>query len=221
MYNTPKPNLEDLPTSSQLLRSTGIAIAAAAVILVTVVMPAEYNLDPTGVGGVLGLTEMGEIKAQLAEEAEADRLMLEQEAAQPQSSLSPSILDAVFGLFVGTAHAQEAPAVAPAAAPVWTDEITFTLEPGKGTEIKLVMAEGAVAQYDWVVTGGVVNFDTHGDGGGNEISSEKGRGVEADAGDLTAAFTGNHGWFWRNRGDAPVSMTLRMAGAYTEVKRMD
>ena len=221
MYNTPTPNLEDLPTSSQLLRSTGIAIAAAAVILVTVVMPAEYNLDPTGVGGVLGLTEMGEIKAQLAEEAEADRLMLEQEAAQPQSSLSPGILDAVFGLFVGTAHAQEAPAVAPAAAPVWTDEITFTLEPGKGTEIKLVMAEGAVAQYDWVVTGGVVNFDTHGDGGGNEISYEKGRGVEADAGDLTAAFTGNHGWFWRNRGDAPVSMTLRMAGAYTEVKRMD
>jgi hypothetical protein len=217
MYNTPKPSVEDLPTSSQLIRSTGIAIAAAAVILVTVVMPAEYNIDPTGVGGVLGLTEMGEIKAQLAEEAEADRLMLEREAAEPQSSLSPGVLDAIFGLFVGTAHAQDAPA----AAPVWTDEITFTLEPGQGTEIKLVMQEGAVAQYDWAVTGGAVNFDTHGDGGGNEISYEKGRAVEADAGDLTAAFTGNHGWFWRNRGDAPVSMILRVAGAYTEVKRFD
>ena len=217
MYNTPKPSVEDLPTSSQLIRSTGIAIAAAAVILVTVVMPAEYNVDPTGVGGVLGLTEMGEIKAQLAEEAEADRLMLEQEAAEPQSSLSPGVLDAIFGLFVGTAHAQDAPA----AAPVWTDEITLTLEPGQGTEIKLVMQEGAVAQYDWAVTGGAVNFDTHGDGGGNEISYEKGRAVEADAGDLTAAFTGNHGWFWRNRGDAPVSMILRVAGAYTEVKRFD
>lgn len=217
MYNTPKPSVEDLPTSSQLIRSTGIAIAAAAVILVTVVMPAEYNVDPTGVGGVLGLTEMGEIKAQLAEEAEADRLMLEQEAAEPQSSLSPGVLDAIFGLFVGTAHAQDAPA----AAPVWTDEITFTLEPGQGTEIKLVMQEGAVAQYDWAVTGGAVNFDTHGDGGGNEISYEKGRAVEADAGNLTAAFTGNHGWFWRNRGDVPVSLTLRVAGAYTEVKRFD
>lgn len=217
MYNTPKPNLEDLPTSSQLLRSTGIAIAAAAVILVTVVMPAEYSIDPTGVGGVLGLTEMGEIKAQLAEEAEADRLMLEKEAAEPQSSLSPGVLDAIFGLFVGTAHAQEAPV----AAPVWTDEITFTLEPGQGTEIKLVMAEGAVAQFDWAVTGGAVNFDTHGDGGGNEISYEKGRSVEANAGDLTAAFSGNHGWFWRNRGDVPVSLTLRVAGAYTEVKRFD
>ena len=88
MYNTPKPSFEDLPTSAQLLRSTGIAIAAAAVILVTVVLPAEYNLDPTGIGGVLGLTEMGEIKAQLAEEAEADRLMMEQQAdrgAMPES----------------------------------------------------------------------------------------------------------------------------------------
>ena len=217
MYNTPKPNLEDLPTSAQLLRSTGIAIAAAAVILVTVVLPAEYNVDPTGVGGVLGLTEMGEIKAQLAEEAEADRLMMEQEAAQPQSSLSPGILDTVFGLLVGTAHAQEAAAAVPA----WTDEITFTLEPGQGTEIKRVMQEGGVAQYDWAVTGGVVNYDTHGDGGGNATSYEKGRAVEADAGDLTAAFTGNHGWFWRNRGDTPVSVTLRVAGAYSEVKRFD
>lgn len=217
MYNTPKPSIEDLPTSAQLLRSTGIAIAAAAVILVTVVMPAEYNLDPTGIGGVLGLTEMGEIKAQLAEEAEADRLLMEQQAVEPQSSLSPGVLDTIFGLFVGAAHAQEAPVVAPA----WTDEITFSLDPGQGIEIKLVMEEGAVAQYDWAVTGGAVNYDTHGDGSGNSISYEKGRAVEADAGDLTAAFTGNHGWFWRNRGDAPVSVTLRVAGAYSEVKRFD
>ena len=217
MYNTPKPSIEDLPTSTQLLRSTGIAIAAAAVILVTVVMPAEYNRDPTGIGGVLGLTEMGEIKAQLAEEAEADRLMMEQQAVEPQSALSPGVLDTIFGLFVGAAYAQDAPVVAP----VWTDEITFSLDPGKGIEIKLVMKEGAVAQYDWAVTGGAVNFDTHGDGSGNTISYEKGRAVEADAGDLTAAFTGNHGWFWRNRGDAPVSVTLRVAGAYSEVKRFD
>ena len=166
---------------------------------------------------VLGLTEMGEIKVQLAEEAEADRLMMQQQAVEPQSSLSPGVLDTIFGLFVGAADAQEAPVVAPA----WTEEITFSLDPGQGTEIKLVMEEGAVAQYDWAVTGGAVNYYTHGDGSGNSISYEKGRSVEADAGDLTAAFTGNHGWFWRNRGDAPVSVTLRVAGAYSEVKRFD
>jgi hypothetical protein len=216
MYNAQKPNLDDLPTAGRLWRSTAIAAGAAALILVTVVWPSEYGIDPTGVGGLLGLTEMGEIKSQLAEEAEADRLMMEGQV-EPQSSLQPGLLDVIFGAIVGTAHAQEAPVVAPE----WKDEITFTLEPGQGIEIKLVMEEGAVAPFEWAVEGGEVNFDLHGDGSGNEISYEKGRAVAEAAGELTAAFTGNHGWFWRNRGDAPVSVTLRVMGAYSEIKRFD
>lgn len=216
MHNAQKPNLDDLPTARRLWRSTAIAAGAAALILVTVVWPSEYGLDPTGIGGALGLAEMGEIKTQLAAEAEADRLMMEG-TVEPQSSLQPGLLDAIFGAIVGTAHAQEAPAAAAA----WTNEITFSLDPGQGIEIKLVMEEGAIAPFEWVVAGGAVNFDLHGDGSGNEISYEKGRGVPEDAGELTAAFTGNHGWFWRNRGDAPVSVTLRVAGAYSEIKRFD
>jgi len=215
MHNAQKPNLDDLPTARQLWRSTAIAAGAAAVILVTVVWPSEYGIDPTGMGGVLGLAEMGEIKSQLAEEAEADRLLMEQEV-EPQSSLQPGLLDVIFGAFVGTAHAQEANV-----APEWKDEITFVLEPGQGIEIKLVMEEGAVAPFEWNVEGGAVNFDLHGDGSGNEISYEKGRSVPEASGELTAAFTGNHGWFWRNRGDAPVSVKLRVAGAYSEIKRYD
>ena len=83
MYNANKPSVDELPTSAQLLRSTVIAIAAAGAILVTTVLPSEYGIDPTGVGRILGLTDMGEIKIQLAEEAEADRRMaVEGEAAQ-------------------------------------------------------------------------------------------------------------------------------------------
>ncbi|NPD15140.1 transmembrane anchor protein [Xinfangfangia sp. D13-10-4-6] len=216
MHNAQKPTLDDLPSARQLWRSTAIAAAAAAAILVTVVWPSEYAIDPTGIGGVLGLTEMGEIKAQLAEEAEADRLMMEG-SSEPQSSVQPGILDAIFGVIVGTAHAQEAPAATPA----WREEITFTLTPGQGIEIKLVMSEGAIAPFEWVVEGGAVNFDLHGDGSGNNISYEKGRAVAEDSGELTAAFTGNHGWFWRNRGDASVSVTLRVGGDYSEIKRFD
>ena len=115
MFNAKKPSLDELPSSAQLIRSTAIAAASAVAILVTVVLPAEYNIDPTGIGGVLGLSEMGEIKAQLAEEAEADRLL--EIEAEEQSSL----MNDIFGLFVGTAHAQEAE--------VWRDETTFTLAP--------------------------------------------------------------------------------------------
>ena len=80
MNNAPKPKLEDLPTKAQLARSTVLAAIGAAVIAVTIYLPAEYAIDPTGIGRIIGLTEMGEIKVQLAAEAEADRLLDEQRA---------------------------------------------------------------------------------------------------------------------------------------------
>jgi hypothetical protein len=207
MHNANKPTPDDLPSSAQLLKSTGLAAIAAAAILVTIVLPSEYGIDPTGIGGVLGLSEMGDIKTQLAEEAEADRLMeLESSEAQTQSSLG----DVLFGLFVGSASAQTVEA--------WTDEYSVTLAPGDGIEVKLVMEAGAEAEYLWTVDGGVVNFDMHGDGGGENISYEKGRAVPGDEGVLTAAFAGNHGWFWRNRDSQDVTVSLLVRGAYSDLK---
>ncbi len=52
-----------------------------------------------------------------------------------------------------------------------------------------------------------------GDVGAKSTSYEKGRGVEKDDGVLAAAFDGNHGWFWRNRGKKDVTITLRTEGA--------
>ena len=80
MHNGNKPNPDELPTSAQLIKSTILAAVAAVVILVTIVLPSEYGIDPTGIGKAVGLAEMGEIKTQLAAEAEAE------EAAQAQAS---------------------------------------------------------------------------------------------------------------------------------------
>ena len=60
------------PSALRLLRSTAIALVVAGLILTTVVLPAEYGVDPTGLGRVLGLAQMGEIKARLAAEVAAD-----------------------------------------------------------------------------------------------------------------------------------------------------
>jgi hypothetical protein len=38
---------------------------------------------------------------------------------------------------------------------------------------------------------------------------------------LVAAFDGTHGWFWRNRGTADVTVTLVVRGPYTEMIRLD
>ena len=59
-------------SARKLLRSTIIALLVATMLLITVVLPAEYGIDPTGAGRVLGLTQMGEIKTRLAREAAAD-----------------------------------------------------------------------------------------------------------------------------------------------------
>lgn len=69
------PNIQHVAaTPGGLIRSTLLAAGAATAILVLFWLPAEYGIDPTGVGALTGLTEMGEIKQQLAAEAEADAL---------------------------------------------------------------------------------------------------------------------------------------------------
>jgi len=200
MYNANKPDPDELPSSAQLLRSTILALIAAIVILVTIVLPAEYNIDPTGIGKAIGLAEMGEIKQELAREAEEDR-----KTHGDQSNL----LNGLLGLFVGTAHAQEA----------WRDEVTFTLAPGEYTEIKLVMNEGGSAEYEWAAEGGRINYDLHAHGGGKSVDYEKGRGETSGEGSFEAPFAGDHGWFWRNRDKVDVTVTLKTRGDYSELKQ--
>lgn len=219
MFNSQAPNPDDLPSSRQLVKSTVISVVAAAALLVTVVMPSEYGIDPTGIGSVMGLTEMGEIKTQLAEEAELDRkaaqnagesLIPTQPAPVPQEG--SSLLERIIREFgISAAYAQDA---------IRKDEVSITLQPGEGAEVKLVMLKGAKTNYTWTANGSKVNFDTHGDGGGESISYEKGRGAAEDSGVLEAAFDGNHGWFWRNRTSSPVTITLKTSGAYSDIKRV-
>lgn len=201
MHNAPKPNLADLPTKAQLGRSSIIAGIGAVFIGVAVYMPAELGRDPTGIGTLLGLTEMGEIKQELKAEAEADALL----HGEDQSSL----MNDIFGLFFSAAHAQEA----------WQDTITFTLEPGEFTEIKATMEEGATLYYSWTSEGGRINFDLHAHSGGENVTYEKGRGKTQGDGSIETPFAGDHGWFWRNRDDEAVTVTLQLRGDYSTIAR--
>lgn len=213
MFNTENTNPVEPPSARKLLISTLIAFLVAVVLLVTVVMPAEYALDPTGAGRLLGLTEMGEIKGQLAEEAAAD---LARDRATADVAAAPPTAAPVAAEDTQAMRADEPAPPAEA----WQDEMQVVLQPGEGAEIKLTMKAGEQASFQWTVEGGVVNFDTHGDGGGQAISYEKGRGLPSDEGVLEAAFDGSHGWFWRNRGMSPVTVVVRVRGQYADVKRL-
>jgi hypothetical protein len=204
MYNVDVPPRHELPSSRTLLRSTLIAAATAVVLLVAVVLPAEYGVDPTGVGRVIGLTEMGEIKMALAREAAA---------AEAAEGAAPVQAPAAAAAEAAPVAAPE-PAAETSPAPS-SDEVSITLQPGQGREIKLEMREGASVEYTWAVAGGVVNSDTHGDRPGLSYHGyAKGTAQPSDEGVLVAAFDGMHGWFWRNRGREPVTVTLRTRGEY-------
>lgn len=195
-------SIDARPDAVRLVRATLLAAAVAGVLLVTVILPAEYGLDPTGVGRAVGLYRAPEASA-VSEAAGA----------------APSGGEA-------SASAETATAGTPAAAgavlttspvPFRTDEMSLTLAPGEGAEIKAEMTAGERMVYSWTSSGGGVDVDMHGETGrrGDEARSyEVGELKTSGHGAFTAPMAGNHGWFWQNLNDAPVTITVKTAGFY-------
>jgi hypothetical protein len=184
-FNT--PDAGEIPTVRQLNRATLLAAVAASIILVTTVLPAEYGVDPTGIGSALGLTPMGEMKA---------------EAASGTPAVAPAK--------VAAAEAPTALASSPAT-------VRLTLQPDQGEEVKATMLAGQEFDYRWSTDGAEVRFELHGepkDAVGDEYTSyEKGSSAGA-SGKFRAPFDGTHGWYWKNRTDKPVTITVTGTGTF-------
>jgi hypothetical protein len=190
------PDMETHHASPQALAKASVGAAAVAALVLTLfVLPAEAGLDPTGVGSALGLTRMG------AEAAPA---------AAPTAVATPA--------------APDKSSIAKTAA--WrSDEMTITLEPHSGAEVKAHMKEGDHFVFRWATEGGPVKVDMHGervDAAEGEFTSYwEERQLAQAQGSFTAPFAGTHGWYWRNKGDTPVTVTVRTAGFYADLFRPD
>lgn len=200
MFNTDMPTRAELPSTRKLIRSTLIAAGIAIVLLLTIVLPSEYGIDPTRIGGLLGLTKMGDIKTRLAREAQQEKELPKQAAAPIEMTVEA----------IANANPDQQR----------TDDIQVVLKPGEGAEVKLALRKDAKITYEWSSAGGAVNHDTHGDGAGQSHRYKKEMQVLGDSGELKAAFDGHHGWFWRNRNTQPVTISLRCSGIYQSIKRV-
>lgn len=209
MNNNNKPSNTDLPSAAKLIKSTVAAIVLASIILVTAVLPAEYGIDPTGMGSVLGLTKMGEIKVSLAQEAAAEMITA---TAKGMKNEALKVAKPVAKVSENTVETQVQKSVK-------SDSITVSLKPDEGREVKVKMVEGGKVSYQWKTSNGRANFDVHGDSKKLRIdyfNYSKGS-TESDTGVLEAKFDGNHGWFWRNRTGVTMTITLEVEGEFTEM----
>lgn len=195
------PAIDELPTKRQLNRATLIAAGVAALVLVTTILPAEYGIDPTGVGSVLGLTPMGEMKRDAAAAPEAEAAPATQTAATDNGDI---LLD-------------EELATPAAAAGGSVGRVQITLAPAQGEEVKATMTAGDEFAYEWSTGGPVIRFELHGEpfpAKGDEFTSfEKGSSAGAK-GKFRAPFNGTHGWYWRNNTSSPITITVNATGTF-------
>ena len=201
-------NTHPLPTMPQLIKATGLALLAAGIILITTVLPAEHGIDPTGIGKALGLTTLsapsGEAASAPTPDASAATLL-------PSSATAAA---PVAQTSVATVSKSEVP--------FRSDEMMLTLQAGEGTEIKATMRKGEQFVFTWAAEGGKVNFDMHGErpNAGAEFTSYwKDKQQTSARGTFVAPFDGTHGWYWRNRGDQPVTVKVEVSGFYASLQQ--
>lgn len=187
---------EGLPSKTSLIKATVGAAMLGGALLVATVLPAEYGIDPTGLGKAMGLTAL-------------NRSI---DSVPSNQILSP----AITGI-----DSQDNSAVHKHDETYQTKTFSLKLAPGQGTEIKAIMEQGERFVFNWEVEGGVVNFDMHGEppnAAKDEFTSYWfARNMPSSSGSFTAPFKGTHGWYWRNRTDNPVTVHLSMSGFFRDV----
>ncbi len=178
------------PSTPQLLKATMAAALVAALVLLVAVLPAEYGRDPTGLGRALGLTALA--------------------AAPEEANLNPT----------GTPPTAETAVIA-SETPFQTGEMTLTLAPGEGTEVKALMQGGEAFAFGWVADA-PVNFDMHGEkanDGDSYTSYWRDRAQTSAHGSFTAPYDGTHGWYWKNPGSTPATITVKVSGYFETLYR--
>ena len=180
------------PSTRSLLMATAVALVAAAIVLVTAVLPAEYGIDPLGTGKALGLDQL------FAAEQEVNA------AAAAPATVAPADGGPLFVQFNDYRE----------------DTREFTLGPGLGMEFKYELDKGATMIYSWKANQ-YVEFDFHTEPEGKPSSAsdsfEKGEASQKRGG-YTAPYNGIHGWYWKNNTDRDIKIVLTTAGFYDEAR---
>ena len=103
-------------------------------------------------------------------------------------------------------------------APFIVEGLSMTLAPGEGGEILASMDAQDAFVFAWISRGGTVSVDLHGVERDDEsdafASFHEADEAQDGFGHFVAPFDGTHGWYWRNNGDAPVTISVTVGGYF-------
>ncbi len=198
---------ENIPVQSvkSLINACIVAVLLALVILFVAVLPAEYGIDPTGLGRKMGLTTLSG---------------LGQKTVRPNVENSIATQQDEPGNQVDTAVANQSNDIRPLDTNKniqWKDTVKIVIPPNKGLEYKFSLQKGAELEYSWLTDGPSIYFDFHGEPKGakeGEFKSYLKVMDKESTGILTAPFEGIHGWYWENDTHKPITVQLNTNGAY-------
>ena len=181
-----------------LVKVSAMAFVVAIVILVLFVLPAERGIDLTGLGKRMGLTQMARGEDTVDDTPKA-KSSSEVAAYAVPAQTKESIVKTT---------------------PFRSDEKEITIAPHEGLEIKAHMKAGDHFIYTWTASA-PVKADMHGekkgDTSGDFTQYWKEKGLSEDRGALTAPFEGTHGWYFRNQGEAPLTVKVKTWGFYEDL----
>lgn len=176
------------PSLARLLLLAAGGLVVASVVTVTMVLPAEFGRDPTGMGRVLGLTGLAQTEAAVAD--------------QPGAGVSARFHESAYRTDV-----VDIPLFPKGGAGPNRLEYKVRMRDG-GTLIYSWRVQGGDASG--------VYYDLHSETDGPDIKVVEFKQGTAGASDgsLVAPIDGVHGWYWENRSDKVIVIQLKTAGFY-------
>lgn len=200
------------PSKPRLLKATAVAILVAAAIFFTVVLPAEYGIDPLHTGAALGLMNLA--KSAPTSAVSTAPVTPAITAAAPGITFVPGVngeAPVINGVFVAQPNGYK------------IDSRELHLNPGEGMEIKYHMQSGAGMVYSWTANT-KIQYEFHGEpdvkpAGApadyfESYQKDDKVGIVQSHGAFTAPSTGIEGWFWDNESPEQVTVKLVTAGFY-------
>lgn len=197
---TTKENRYPLPLYSPtyLIKACITAVFIASILLILVILPSEYNIDPTGIGKSLGLTDIAQ-------------------ASNPSTSTSLSTTNLTTSTN-NTVETLNTILQARHTSSVRSDTVDIIIPAKKGLEYKLLMDKFTHLEYEWRTDGSPLYFDFHGEPKGDKTGYFESFSITTSSqmkGSLTTPFTGSHGWYWKNKTNKPITVTLSTKGDYS------